>query len=181
MRIAFFEDEFVDDLAPIALMRPVFELVCGQFTLHERLFRQFDVSDWGAFVRPELADVLREESPEAHVNDVNWLQQGSTLLINGRWLPMLESLWDIKPDETGFIGGKIAYITLSAEEAALLEQDEPAGAPPGFTQRADALGKWPPSGECRRMPCAISVGSHRPQSDAIDRRFSPTPVSVTEF
>ena len=73
MRIAFFEDNGADGFAPIALTRPVFELLCGQFSLRERLIRFLDVHEWGVFIRPYLEQTYREFSPEAFVNYCVWL------------------------------------------------------------------------------------------------------------
>jgi UDP-N-acetylglucosamine diphosphorylase / glucose-1-phosphate thymidylyltransferase / UDP-N-acetylgalactosamine diphosphorylase / glucosamine-1-phosphate N-acetyltransferase / galactosamine-1-phosphate N-acetyltransferase len=123
MRIAFFEDQHVSGLNPVALMRPVYELLCGQFSLRERLIRRFSVSEWGAFLRPWLAETYREEQPEAQVNDSFWLQQGTTLLINGRWLPTLESLANIEPGEAGIVDDELVYLTLDSEEAILFNDN----------------------------------------------------------
>jgi UDP-N-acetylglucosamine diphosphorylase/glucosamine-1-phosphate N-acetyltransferase len=121
MRVAFFEDESAANFAPIALLRPVFELVCGRFSLRERIVRRFDVSDWGAFVRPDLARCYAEEQPEAAVNDTAWLKRGTTLLLNGRWLPSRESMEQIRGDEVGLVDGAITYLTLVPEEADLFD------------------------------------------------------------
>lgn len=121
MRIAFFEDDRTGQLAPLALLRPVFELVCGHFSLRERIVRRFGTSEWGAFVRPHLAELYREEFPEAAVNSRVWLEQGTTLLINGRWLPTLSALANIQPNEAGIIDGEIAYLTLAGDDALLLD------------------------------------------------------------
>jgi len=121
MRVAFFEDEHVANFSPIALLRPVFELVCGRFSLRERVVRLLDVADWGAFLRPELARCYTEEQPEAAVNDHAWLRRGTTLLINGRWLPSREVLERIQPEEVGLVDGEIAFLTLDPEEAVLFE------------------------------------------------------------
>ena len=52
MRLAMFEDQAAAGLVPIAWMRPVCELLCGQFSLRERLLRGLSVPEWGVFVRP---------------------------------------------------------------------------------------------------------------------------------
>ena len=51
MRIAFFEDRHAGDLQPIAWLRPVFELICGHFSLRERLLRFLPITEWGALIR----------------------------------------------------------------------------------------------------------------------------------
>jgi len=125
MRIAFFEDAAADGFSPVALVRPVFELFCGQFSLRERLLRRFDVTQWGAFLRPVLADVYREEHPEAHVNAGEWLQDGPTLFINGRWLPSLEALAQLDAEQVGLLDDDIVYLTLQPDEASKLRGVEP--------------------------------------------------------
>ncbi|GAB4161520.1 MAG: putative sugar nucleotidyl transferase [Planctomycetaceae bacterium] len=124
MRIAFFEDGLVSNLTPIALLRPVFELICGQFSLRERFIRRFDISEWGALVRPQLVEVYKEEHPEAYLNDPQWLGRESTLLVNGRWLPTLEALANINPGEAGILEDELVYLSIDSEEAILF-QDSP--------------------------------------------------------
>ncbi len=120
MRIAIFEDESATNFAPIALLRPVFELLCGHFSARERMLEFLPVSDWAAFVRSELADVYCEEHPGCRVNNADWLHGGPTLLINGRWLADPATYASIRPDTVGIIDGTVAYLTLDPLEAALL-------------------------------------------------------------
>ena len=87
MRVAFFEDSGAANFHPLALARPVFELVCGRYSLRERIVRHCAATEWGVFVRENLAETYREAHPEAHVNDFVWLSRSPTLVINGRWLP----------------------------------------------------------------------------------------------
>ena len=116
-RIAFFEDQPVSQFGPLTCLRPVFELVCGHFSLRDRLVRQLEVTEWGAFLRPHLADVFREDHPEAYVNDDLWLQSDSTFLINGRWLPDLVFLQSLSPGEVAMIGETVVAITIDGDEA----------------------------------------------------------------
>lgn len=125
MRVALYEDRSAtEDFSPIALLRPVFELLCGQFSPRERALRFLPITDWGAFLRPELIDVYREENPEAHVNDLDWLRGAPTLLLNGRWLADPQSLAQCDPDAAGIIDGTVAYLTLDPDEVALLLENE---------------------------------------------------------
>ncbi len=87
MRLCLFEDEESSRLAPLTYARPAFELVCGRFSLRERLVRAWNVCKWGVFVRDYLAAVYREAHPEAAVNDSGWLAEDRTLCVLGRWLP----------------------------------------------------------------------------------------------
>lgn len=118
MRIAFFEDRAAKQFTPIALLRPVFELLCGRFSVRDRCLRNSQCNDWGVFVRRQLVDVYREEQPRAHVNDLNWLSAGRTLLVNGRWLAAPSAFDLVQDDDVGLIGNTIAYLTLAADEAA---------------------------------------------------------------
>ena len=127
MRIAFFEDNGADGFAPIALTRPVFELLCGQFSLRERLIRFLDVHEWGVFIRPYLEQTYREFSPEAFVNDCVWLGEEPTLLINARWLPSPESIEQLKTvgsDVAGFCGETLAFLVVDPFESSLLSNSE---------------------------------------------------------
>ncbi len=124
MRIAFFEDSLATNFTPIALLRPVFELLCGQFSARERCIRLVPVSEWGVIVRPYLAETYKEEHPEARVNDWPWLQRESVLLVNGRWLATgngLEQLQQADESTVGIIGDDIAFILLENVEVSFLE------------------------------------------------------------
>ena len=123
MRVAIFEDHCAPDFAPIALLRPVFELLCGQFSARERAVRFLPVDDWAVFVRDELAAVYREEHPEARVNDLDWLRGGPTLLLNGRWLADPKTLPLCDPDAAGLIDGSVVFLTLDPLELPLLTGD----------------------------------------------------------
>ena len=125
MQWLVYEDRSAEKLAPIALMRPVFELVCGREGLRRRLQRWFPAKSWGVVVRPWLAEVYSEEHPEAAVNDLSALQDGPTLLLNGRWMPEARLRADeVRMDNAGFIDGHLAWIALEAEESRLLAQDD---------------------------------------------------------
>lgn len=87
MRLCLFDDPASSALAPLTLARPAFELVCGRFSLRERLIRFWSVSDWAGVVREDHATVLEEEFPEARFNDLDWLRRERTLCVLGRWIP----------------------------------------------------------------------------------------------
>lgn len=120
MRVAFFEDDRVDGLSPCTLARPAFELLCGHFSLRERVLRRLDVTEWGALVRPHLAETFREQHPEAHVNDLSWLAEGPTLLINGRWLSD-RCTFDVQADEVAICDGTVVNILLEPVEVEFLK------------------------------------------------------------
>ena len=127
MQIAFFEDAAARQFAPIALMRPIFELICGHFSLRERWqfarALQPEADAWGAFVRPELAESYRESRPEFAVNDLSWLYGDSTLLINGRWLAEPHNLENLTVDEVAVAGDTVVALHVDPLEVPLLTDE----------------------------------------------------------
>jgi UDP-N-acetylglucosamine diphosphorylase/glucosamine-1-phosphate N-acetyltransferase len=124
MHYLLYEDRHCDNLSPIALLRPAFELICGRESLRRRLERWFPGAHTGAWIRPWLQDVYREEFPAAHVNDLVWLQQSRTLIVNGRWIPETPlALSEVTSDNAGCIDGNLAWIVLEPEESRLLTAD----------------------------------------------------------
>ena len=124
MRWFLFEDELAEQLNPVALARPVFELVCGRESLRRRLQRWFGSSPWAVRVRPWLSDVYAEEHPDCDVQRIGELQTTPTLMINGRWLPGEELQTDeVSFDNAGFVDGHLAWIALQPEEFGLLDDD----------------------------------------------------------
>lgn len=126
MRVALFEDRPVADLGPLVLLRPAFELLCGRYSLRERLLRRLDVTAWGAFVRPLLAEHYRERHSECRINDAVWLTEGPTLLVHGRWLPDAASLAVLErldEDHVACLNDRPAALWVQPEEAPLLEAD----------------------------------------------------------
>lgn len=120
MRLAVYEDQTATGFGPIAALRPVFELMCGAFTARARLTEFLPVTEWGVFLREELAETYREEHPTAAINDFAWLQHGPTLLVNGRWLPTRDALARINENEVGLVDNTVVSLTLDPLEAALL-------------------------------------------------------------
>lgn len=123
MRIAFFEDRQALDFGPIAQLRPVFDLVCGHFSLRERAIRRLSVTEWGGFVRDYLGESYRDLHPEAHINESDWLEQGPTLFLNGGWIAPAEALAQIDPQTVGLVDGTVAHVTVEAAEARLFESE----------------------------------------------------------
>lgn len=99
MQVAYFEDAIANQLRPLCWLRPVFELVCGQSGLRERVNRSLVPSKWGGFIRSWLADAYQEEHPTALINRGDWLQSEPTLLLNGRWLPDVHQLKTLLPGD----------------------------------------------------------------------------------
>ncbi len=86
LQIVIVEDGLTSRFAPLSLLRPVFELRCGHFSVRERLQHLSPTAQFSAVLRSELADVYREEQPAVAVCTEQTLLEADTLLINGRWL-----------------------------------------------------------------------------------------------
>lgn len=87
MRVCLYEDNTVDRLEPLCLTRPVFELRSGLGLLRDKLLRPLPDAHIGVFIRGYLTDVYRQDHPAEIINELDWLAQGPTLMLNGRWSP----------------------------------------------------------------------------------------------
>jgi UDP-N-acetylglucosamine diphosphorylase/glucosamine-1-phosphate N-acetyltransferase len=115
MRVCLFEDQGVADFEPLALTRPVFDLVCGQSPLGTKQCRCFNPSEVGTLIRPYLAPAFRLQQPVLHTNDLAWLRAETTVLVNGRWLPPQE-IWtqELRPC-VAVCGDELAFAVLWPE------------------------------------------------------------------
>src|SRR5262245_27009489 len=86
MRVCLYEDQ-AENLEPLSLTRPVFNLLCGLTSLGRKRLRYWARREYGLLVRPHLEDLARLEYSAVPVNDLNWLGAEPTVLVNGRWLP----------------------------------------------------------------------------------------------
>jgi UDP-N-acetylglucosamine diphosphorylase/glucosamine-1-phosphate N-acetyltransferase len=137
MRVAFFEDSSAANFHPLNLARPVFELVCGQYSLRERIVRHCGVSEWGVFVREHLAETYREAHPEAHVNDFGWLEASTTVVVNGRWLPTADALREeFLSEPIGVCGTETAFFKLQPSDAAIVARNGWDAAPPRAREKS---------------------------------------------
>src|SRR5262245_25376793 len=68
MRVCIFEDR-AEQLEPLSLTRPVFELRCGITSLAQKQVRHVGATTWSALIRPTLEDVYRQQMPGVAVND----------------------------------------------------------------------------------------------------------------
>ena len=81
MNLCLYEDPDVQHFGPHVLLRPVFALRCGAFSLIEKLVRAFPESTLVLAVRPELEEITRALYPTAHVGEP---PEAETLFVNGR-------------------------------------------------------------------------------------------------
>ena len=129
MRILLFEDNQAEQLSPLTLLRPVFELVCGRESLRRRMQRWFPAAQFGGWVRPWLVDSYVEDQPALSINNLDWTRQGQVLVVNGRWLPerRLTPL-DFVTHQAGFVDGTPAWMLIPGDELTELLQGDPATA-----------------------------------------------------
>jgi len=71
MNLVIFEDEFTDNLYPFSLIRPVFEMKCGMFTLKDRILNEFDKPDLILQMRNYLVSVVRDDYPGIKINNLS--------------------------------------------------------------------------------------------------------------
>lgn len=81
VNLCLYEDPDVARFGPLALLRPVFSLRCGIFSLIEKIVRAFPESPLVLAVRPELEELTRILYPTAHVGDP---PPEETLFLNAR-------------------------------------------------------------------------------------------------
>ena len=146
MRVLLFEDSNADNLAPVALLRPVFELICGRESLRRRLQRWFPDAEFGGWIRPWMVDAYAEEQPHLKINHLDWVRQGNVLLVNGRWLPerRLTAL-DFVTHQAGYVDGKPAWMLMPGDELSELLQGDPTTALTQFASSQRVIpthGRW---------------------------------------
>jgi UDP-N-acetylglucosamine diphosphorylase/glucosamine-1-phosphate N-acetyltransferase len=81
--LCILEDEHSNRLYPLTLTRPAFDLRCGISLLREKITRRFPESRLHLFCRDYLAEVVREATPGAPLNQ---LSAEPCLFINGRFI-----------------------------------------------------------------------------------------------
>ena len=83
-----YEDDKVENLHPLVLLRPVFDLFCGTSTFLEKIQNLYPKTNLHLLVRKELAPLVKEMHPSFSCN--NWKENAETkydaLFLNGRAL-----------------------------------------------------------------------------------------------
>ena len=113
MNLGIFEDQS-QNLYPLTLNRPVYELRCGYVTLRERIVREFPGVPVHLGMRDYLAPVARRRLPAQAINDVDSLMADDCLFVNGRWLLAHRQLSLEGPEEVGLCDGQVAYARAKA-------------------------------------------------------------------
>lgn len=124
MRIAFFEDETVPSFGPIIELRPVFDVLCGHWSVRERTLRSMKVTEYGVQIRSHLTETFAEANPDVSINDLAWLSREATLFLNGRWQFDPQSLPQFDTQSVGIIDGEIAWIIVDPLEASIVHAAE---------------------------------------------------------
>jgi UDP-N-acetylglucosamine diphosphorylase/glucosamine-1-phosphate N-acetyltransferase len=122
MHLCLFEDR-AEHLEPLALTRPVFDLLCGITSLADKQRRTFVPSALGMLVRAPLAPLCAQQRPGVAINDAAWLRAEPAVLINGRWLPPAEPFTLAPAPSLGVLEGQVAYAILTPTELARLALD----------------------------------------------------------
>ncbi|HQX53444.1 MAG TPA: putative sugar nucleotidyl transferase [Planctomycetaceae bacterium] len=174
MRVLLFEDSNTDNLAPVALLRPVFELICGRESLRRRLQRWFPNTKFGGWVRPWLVDAYAEEQPSLVVNDLDWVREDDVLLVNGRWLPERRlTARDFETHHAGYVDGKPAWMLIPGQELAELLQGDPTTA---LAQYANSQRIMPTHGSWIQYPWdLVSQNAAQLIRDFADEGVSESP------
>src|SRR5438552_3659209 len=83
--------------------------VCRRTCLGLKQLRYWAPSEYGVLVRPHLEELAYLGKTAMPVNDIAWLGAGTTILVNGRWLPP-EGHGKL-PDSPclGVVGGEVAF------------------------------------------------------------------------
>lgn len=111
MQLYLYEDR-ADRFEPLCLTRPIFDLRCGMTTLGEKLARYFGMPIAGAFVRPEIEEVVQLTHPDWAINAT---MPTDVLLVNSRWLPPDEPFSPPDASYVGLVDGEIAYAFVRKE------------------------------------------------------------------
>jgi UDP-N-acetylglucosamine diphosphorylase / glucose-1-phosphate thymidylyltransferase / UDP-N-acetylgalactosamine diphosphorylase / glucosamine-1-phosphate N-acetyltransferase / galactosamine-1-phosphate N-acetyltransferase len=82
MQLCIFEDKKASNFCPLALNRPVYELVCGYSSLKDKILRLFPKQKYTLHCRKYLQDVVTQQVDVP----VNSIEEDSCLFINGRVL-----------------------------------------------------------------------------------------------
>ena len=117
--VIIFEDNGASNLNPLALTRPVFELLCGMASLWENIVKRFySGADVSFLCRDYLKEVLHNKV-NAKINDLSNIE--NALFVNGRILASSSELPSIDGDEEiGIQDGVIVYARLKGDNVTSL-------------------------------------------------------------
>ena len=115
--VIIFEDSAASNFNPLALTRPVFELLCGMNSIWKNMVDRFYSDADVRFVCREYLKAVFQQKVGDKVNDLKGLE--SALFVNGRILAAFSELPPMDGEsEIGMQDGAIVYARLNAGEMA---------------------------------------------------------------
>jgi UDP-N-acetylglucosamine diphosphorylase/glucosamine-1-phosphate N-acetyltransferase len=81
MQLCIFEDIYYSDFEPLVFNRPVYDLLCGTFTLKEKIVRHMGFEKYSLHCREYLLPVMKRDNIGVEVNN---FPNDDCLFINGR-------------------------------------------------------------------------------------------------
>lgn len=193
MNLCLYEDPDAARFGPHALLRPVFALRCGIFTLVEKLVRAFPEAPLVLLVRPGLEDVTRTLYPSARVGDP---PEEETLFVNARLCMTDDEVLHFlaaSPSEASYMAGGVLFAakvaaSRVAHAARWLRQGDPERAfeeirfpaeVNAFLARSAAdLIRWSPRQIVQDFRYAYQAGAVRGAIDEGARVLNPAAVHV---
>ncbi len=126
MQICIFEDDKINQFNPLTLTRPVYDLVCGIYTLREKIIHLFPKTRVSLHCRKYLEETLKLQNPKFEINKIS---ENECLFINGRILFNREILKIIRADKSEnkvFLSGTdIAAVKLSGKKLDIFKKNLP--------------------------------------------------------
>ncbi len=83
MHIVVFEDNFANNFEPLAFYRPVYDLVCGIYSLKEKILNYLGKKDYSLYCREFLTEIQQFQNPDVSINRIPE-NTDSCIFINGR-------------------------------------------------------------------------------------------------
>jgi len=127
MRLCVFEGRAPENLFPLTMTRPTFELRCGWTTLREKILAFFHETHACYFMRDYLAQVYGKRYREEPINDIKFLKTDDFILANGKWLrrrtdtpPLVDEM--VTTCENEVVYAKVKRETLTKILATNLEE-----------------------------------------------------------
>lgn len=113
--VVIFEDNSASNFNPLALTRPVFELLCGMDSIWKNMVARFYSDAAVHFVCREYLKAVFQQKVDAKINDLTGLN--NALFLNGRILAAFSELPPVDGEsEIGIQDGVVVYARLSASE-----------------------------------------------------------------
>jgi UDP-N-acetylglucosamine diphosphorylase/glucosamine-1-phosphate N-acetyltransferase len=193
MNLCLYEDPATRVFGPVALLRPVFALRCGAFTLVEKLVRAFPDATLHLMVRPELEEWTRFLYPTANVGEP---PAEETLFVNARLCMSDDEVLHFlaaSPSEASFLsqgtlfaakvaGPRVAHVAahLRAGDAETAYQDlrYPAEVNAFVARSAADLIRWSPRQIVQDFRYAFQAGTVRGVVDPGAHVLQPDAVHV---